>query len=262
MKVAILAGGRGTRIAAGEGKAPKPLAPVGDFPLLWHIMQIYRHFGHGDFIVALGHSGDEIVDHFLNEPCWSGAALALPGGSARDPMQAGPRWHIRLVDTGPDTQSAGRIGRLRPFLDGEAFMLTWCDGLADIDLAALAAFHFGHGKLATLTAVHPPPRFGRLRLDGERVSAFEEKAVLESEWINGAFFAVQPALFDSVALDDDMPFEGAPLESLAARGELMAYRHRSFWHCADTESERATLDRLWRTGKAPWKTWAENAACA
>ncbi|MDX1484222.1 MAG: sugar phosphate nucleotidyltransferase [Alphaproteobacteria bacterium] len=262
MKVAILAGGKGTRIDPSETGLPKPLVPIGGHSLLWHVMQIYRGFGHGDFVIALGHLGEEIVRHFLSAPEFATAALTSPDGGTRDPRPGSGSWHIRLVDTGPDTLSAGRIRRLRPFLAEETFMLTWCDGLADIDIAALAAFHAGHGKTATVTAVHPPPRFGRLEIDGERVTRFEEKGVLTGEWINGAFFVLEPDVFDAVPLPDDLAFETAPLQRLSATGELMAYRHDSFWRCVDMERERRELDRLWEAGTAPWKTWGEGEECA
>lgn len=255
MKVAILAGGRGERMGAATASPPKPLVAVGGLPLLWHIMRIYGHHGHTDFAVALGHRGGEIVRHFLESPHWSGVTLELPDGSEQRRAGDGPAWHVRLADTGCATQSAGRISKLRPFLGSGTFMLTWCDGVADLDVPALLDFHRRHGKTATLTAVHPPPRFGRLTLEGDRVSVFEEKAPIPGEWINGAFFVLEPDLFDAVPMADDIPFEGTPLRELAAAGELMAYRHESFWRCVDVESERRDLDRLWSAGNAPWKFW-------
>ncbi len=260
MKVAILAGGRGKRFGADSIGPPKPFVDIGGLPLLWHIMRLYGHFGHSDFVVALGHRSEEIVEQFLESRHWPGATLVLPDGSTVHRPGDGQGWHIRLVDTGPDTQSAGRIRRLRPFLEDETFMLTWCDGVADLDISALLDFHRRHGKTATLTAVHPPPRFGRLDLDGERVAVFEEKGLFGGEWINGAFFVLQPAVFDAVQMPDDTQFERAPVQQLVSSGELMAFRHDSFWRCVDFEGERQALDQLWRAGNAPWKTWTEDDA--
>jgi glucose-1-phosphate cytidylyltransferase len=168
---------------------------------------------------------------------------------------AEPGWTVELVETGLETMSGGRIKRLGPYLDGQTFMLTWCDGLADIDLDALRAFHQGHGRLATLSAVHPPPRFGRLTLEGAAVRAFREKEVDPEEWINGAFFVLEPEVIDYVA-GDATAWEREPLCALAAAGELMARRHEGFWQCMDTLKEAQELDRLWRDGGAPWKVWA------
>ena len=237
MKVAILAGGRGARL--GEA-GPKPLAEIGGRPLIWHVMMLYRQAGFRDFVIALGHGGDAIRQWFAG---------------------AGPAdWTVELVDTGADTMTGGRLKRLKPHLGGGTFMLTWADGLADVDLAALLAFHRAHGKLATLTAVAPPPRFGRLTLDGDRVTTFVEKPPGAEGWINGAFFVLEPAVLDMIE-GDATAFEAGPLPALARDGELMAWRHAGFWDCVDTPADLATLRRRWDASDRPWATW-EKSACA
>jgi glucose-1-phosphate cytidylyltransferase len=237
LKVAILAGGRGTRM--GGGDAPKALAEIGERPILWHVMRIYAHAGFSDFVIALGHRGERI--------------RAWVEEIQRDERDPASGWRIQAVDTGDDTATGGRVKRLAPHLGGGAFHLTWCDGIADVDPAALARFHAVHGRLATVTAVRPPSRFGHLELAGDRVTRFREKP-RHREWINGAFFVLESAVLDRVE-GDDTPFEGAPLEGLVRDGELMAFRHEGFWRCMDTLRERRELDTLWRRGEAPWKRW-------
>lgn len=251
MIAAILAGGQGTRLTEETRVKSKAMVLIGDRPILWHLLKYYEHYGFAEFVVALGHQAESIRRYFaqLGErrpaqvlgPC----TVVYPG--------AEPGWTVRLVDTGLDTMSGGRIKRLAPYLDAP-FMLTWCDGLADIDLDRLRTFHQTHGRLATLTAIHPPARFGRLTLEGDRISAFQEKTVEPSEWINGAFFVLDPGVFDVIA-GDHTQFEHEPLCDLAAAGELMAWRHESFWQCMDTLKEAQELNALWQTGRAPWKIW-------
>ena len=248
MKIAILAGGRGSRLAEETDVKSKAMVPIGDEPVLWHIMRHYAHFGFCDFVVALGYQAGSIQRYFEET-----------GGPYPDLSRAEEHrcyrkdgLTVELVDTGADTQNGGRIKRLAPYLGGRAFMLTWCDGLADIDLGELLAFHREHGKLATLTAVHPPARFGRLMLDGGAVREFQEKTVDPNEWINGAYFVLEPAVLDLIE-DDDTHFESRTLTRLARDGELMAYRHASFWQCMDTLKEARTLNALWADGRAPWK---------
>jgi glucose-1-phosphate cytidylyltransferase len=235
MKVAILAGGVGSRLVGETGDRPKPLVEIGGQPILVHIMRYYAHHGFDQFVVALGHRGALIAEVL--------AGVAREFG-----------WRIEAVETGDGTQTGGRIKRLAPHLGSETFMLTWSDGLSDIDLRATLAFHRAHGKLATVTAVHPPPRFGRLRLEGDRVADFAEKPPAADEWVNGAFFVLEPRALDYIEGDDTV-FERAPLERLARDGELMAYRHASFWQCMDTAADRHLLEALWRRGRAPWKVW-------
>jgi glucose-1-phosphate cytidylyltransferase len=251
MKVAILAGGQGSRLAEETRVKSKAMVGIGERPILWHLLKYYEHHGYHEFVIALGHHADSIRQYFVetlrSDAVGDGARLVVR-------PKAEPGWTVELIDTGLATMSGGRIKRLAPYLDGP-FMLTWCDGLADVDLARLCAFHQGHGRLATLTAVHPPARFGRLALAGARVSAFGEKTVDPDEWINGAFFVLEPGVFEHIA-GDDTEFERAPLSGLAAAGELMAHRHDGFWQCMDTLKEAQDLNALWRRGAAPWKVWA------
>lgn len=234
MKAAVLAGGRGTRLGEATRTVPKPMIEIGGRPLLWHILKHYAAYGLSDFVIALGYKGDVIRQYF--------STAAFPEG------------RVALVDTGADTQTGGRLLRLQPHLNAETFMLTWSDTVADVDLDALLAFHRSHGRLATLTAVRLPPRFGHLTLDGAQVTAFAEKPASLDIWINGAFFVLEPGIFDFLK-DDASSWERDALPALAAEGELMAYRHDGFWQCMDTPAERRKLERLWTAGQAPWKTW-------
>ena len=253
MIAAILAGGAGTRLAEETRVKSKAMVTIGDRPILWHLLKYYEHYGFSEFVIALGHQANSIR-HFFEQ-----LGQRRPG-SSEGPCAvvypcAEPGWTVKLVDTGLDTMSGGRIKRLAPYLDDAPFMLTWCDGLADVDLDRLRSFHRNHGGLATLTAIHPPARFGRLTLEGERIAAFQEKTTDPAEWINGAFFTLDPGVFGFIA-GDATQFEHEPLSRLAAAGELMAYRHESFWQCMDTLKEAQDLNALWQIGKAPWKVWA------
>lgn len=247
MKIAILAGGRGSRLAEETGVKSKAMVTIGDEPVLGHIIGYYARFGFTDFVVALGYKADSVQAYF-QETGTLDPDFALAPEHQR---YAKNGLTIDLVDTGPDTQNGGRLKRLQPYLNNETFMLTWCDGLADIDLDRLLTFHRDHGKLATLSAVHPPPRFGRLMLEGPAVYEFQEKTVDPNEWINGAYFVLDPAILDMID-GDSTHFESETLARLASDGELMAYRHSSFWQCMDTLKEAKTLNALWREGKAPW----------
>ena len=248
MKIAILAGGRGSRLAEETNVKSKAMVPIGDDPVLWHIMRYYAHFGFTDFVVALGYQAGSVQDYFQQ----TGDAHPDLSRAAEHRCYSKDAMTIELIDTGPDTQNGGRIKRLAPYLGDHAFMLTWCDGLADIDLDRLLAFHRDHGRLATLSAVHPPARFGRVVLDGAAVREFQEKTVDPNEWINGAYFVLEPDVLDLID-DDDTHFESQTLARLAKDGELMAYRHGGFWQCMDTLKEAQTLNALWREGRAPWK---------
>jgi len=239
MKVVILAGGQGSRLDDTDG-VPKPLVEIGGRPLLWHVMMLYAQNGFRDFVIALGHGGDAIRRFSAN---------IKSDKPASD-------WTIDLVDTGSGTMTAGRIRRLRPHLGNRTFMLTWADGVSDIDLRELAAFHARHGRRATVTAVMPPPRFGRLTLDGDQVTAFAEKPPGSDGWINGAFFVLEPSIFDYIAGDATV-WEKEPLERLAREGELMAYRHTGFWACVDTPADLARLREMWQSGERPWATWGK-----
>jgi glucose-1-phosphate cytidylyltransferase len=258
VKVAILAGGVGSRLSEETEVKPKPMVEIGGRPILWHIMKHYAKHGYKDFVIALGYKGDYIKKYMLDYAMLS-ADLTVDFGRSqvvrRNGNGSGPDdWRVELVDTGLDTATGGRIKRLEPLIGNERFMLTWGDGVSNIDLHKLLAFHEAHGKLATVTAVRPPARFGRLELDGDRVSDFSEKPQLGEGWINGAFFVLEPAVFGYVD-GDTTQWEREPLERLAREGQLMAYRHDSFWQCMDTLRDRKLLEQLWQSGNPPWKTW-------
>lgn len=255
MKVAILAGGVGSRLAEETELKPKPMVEIGGRPILWHIMMHYSYYGFNSFVIALGYKGEHIKKYIIDYSALNGN-LRVNIRSGKIDMHAGyrPDWTVELVDTGIATATGGRIKRLKPFLGNETFMLTWGDGVSNVDLRALLAFHKSHGKLATLTAVRPPARFGHLTFDGNRVSSFEEKPQTAEGWINGAFFVLEPGVFDYIA-DDDTAWEKGPMEALAADGELMAYKHTSFWQCMDTLRDKKLLEDLWQRGNAPWRIW-------
>jgi glucose-1-phosphate cytidylyltransferase len=250
MKIAILAGGLGSRLSEETTTKAKAMVEVGGQPILWHIMRYFAHFGLNEFVVALGYQGDSIREYFAA----SGFRRVPAEGEACERSQ-GDGWTVDLVETGPETQNGGRIKRLEPYLGDGTFMLTWCDGLADVDLDQLIAFHRAHGRRATLTAVHPPARFGRLSLDGDRIVDFQEKTVGEHEWVNGAFFVLEPEVIDAVEGDHTW-WERDTLPRLARDRELMAFRHSTFWHCMDTLREAQVLNAMWNQGRAPWKVWA------
>jgi glucose-1-phosphate cytidylyltransferase len=255
MKVAILAGGHGTRLAEETEIKPKPMVEIGGRPILWHIMMIYAQAGHRDFVVALGYKG-EVIKRYMLDYCalCSDLTVNLKNGDVKFHEGSKLDWTVELIDTGLHTQTGGRIKRLAPYVGNETFMLTWGDGVADIDLGRLLAFHKSHGKLATLTAVRPPARYGHLSLDGDSICEFSEKPQIGEGWINGAFFVLEPAVFDYID-GDATQWEKEPLEGLARDGQLMAYRHTSFWQCMDTLREKHILENLWNSGNPPWKMW-------
>ncbi len=257
MKVAILAGGLGARLAEETETTPKPMVEIGGNPILWHIMMHYAYYGFKDFIVALGYKG-EYIKKYMVDYCrlCSNLTVNLQNGGVEIHDGGGYKadWTVELIDTGRDTMTGGRIKRLAPYLGNETFMLTWGDGVSDIDLRDLLNFHKSHGKLATLTAVRPPARFGHLNLDGDMIIEFSEKPQTSKGWINGAFFVLEPAVFDYI--DGDMTmWEKKPLEQLAKDGQLVAYRHSSFWQCMDTLRDKRRLDAMWQDGNPPWKIW-------
>lgn len=261
MKVVILCGGKGSRLREETEYRPKPMVPIGDRPILWHIMKLYAHHGHRDFVLCLGYKGNMIRDYFRNY-WWQTGAMTLTLG--REPtVEFHDRhdeedWRITLVDTGEDTMTAGRIRRIERFLgDDTDFLLTYGDGVGDVDISAAIAFHKTHGKILTVTAVHPPGRFGEMGLtDGDRVSEFNEKPQAEGGWINGGFFVANRRMFGYLGDSDSMMFEQDPIRAIAADRELMAFRHRGFWHPMDTFAEFTYLNGLWIKGQAPWATWA------
>jgi glucose-1-phosphate cytidylyltransferase len=242
MKVVILAGGRGTRLAEETVVRPKPMVEIGGRPILWHIMRIYAKFGYKEFLVACGYKGEVIKQYFSslfmhNSDCF----IDLKDGTHEIVKSNGLDWHIGLIDTGLDTMTGGRVLALRRWLEGETFMVTYGDGVGDIDIRALATFHRAHGRIATVTAVRPPARFGALELDGDIVREFNEKPQVGEGWINGGFFVFEPSIFKY--LDNDATIlEREPLERLAADRQLMAFRHDGFWHAMDTMRDKEQLE--------------------
>jgi glucose-1-phosphate cytidylyltransferase len=259
MKVAILAGGLGTRLAEETETKPKPMVEIGGRPILWHIMKHYLHHGFQDFIVALGYKGEVIKKYMVDYCSLSSSKLTVNLGTGEvERHQSIPQdWKVELLDTGLNTNTGGRIKRLIPHVGNETFMLTWGDGVSDVNLQDLLAFHRRHGKLVTMTVVRPPTRFGLPVLDGDRIVEFSEKPQMQEGWINGAFFVVEPAVYDYIAGDDTL-WEKEPLETLAKEGQLMAYRYDGFWQCMDTIRDKKRLQKIWDSGNAPWKTWADD----
>ncbi len=255
MKVAILAGGVGSRLAEETSIKPKPMVEISGRPILWHIMMHYAFYGFKDFVIALGYKG-EVIKQYMTDYCHlnSNLRVNLKNGEVKIHDGYKADWVVDLIDTGIDTLTGGRIKRLAPYLGNETFMLTWGDGVSDVNLHKLLEFHRSHGKLATLSAVRPPARFGHLDLDGDRVAEFSEKPQTKEGWINGAFFVLEPGVFDYIE-GDDTQWEHKPMERLAREGQLMAYRHSSFWQCMDTLRDKKLLEKLWQEGNAPWKIW-------
>lgn len=253
MKVILLAGGFGTRLSEYTEAIPKPMVTVGGRPILWHIMRTYAHFGHKDFYVALGYRADIIKDYFLHYRSLNADFTVDLGTGVVIPHQTDDAdWRVTLVHTGMDSMTGGRVKRLQRFIGKETFMLTYGDGVADLDLDRLLAFHRSHGRMVTVTSVHPGARFGELDLEGDAVASFQEKPQMAQGWINGGYFVVEPAFFDLISGDATI-LEREPLEQAAHMGELMAYRHEGFWQCMDTKRDRDGLEELWQTGNAPWQ---------
>src|SRR5581483_9152211 len=255
MRVVILAGGLGTRLAEETEIKPKPMVEIGGRPILWHIMMHYSHYGFNDFVIALGYKG-EIIKKYILDYCALNRNLTVHTNTGHVEMCGGEvsDWTVQLIDTGMETQTGGRIKRLEPIIKNETFMLTWGDGVSDVNLHSLLRFHRAHGKYATLTAVRPTARFGHLDLEGDQVIEFSEKPQTREGWINGAFFVLEPKIFEYIE-DDLTHWEREPLQRLAAEGQLVAFRHESFWQCMDTLREKKYLESLWQSGEAPWCTW-------
>jgi len=256
MKVAILAGGHGTRLAEETEIKPKPMVEIGGRPILWHIMKHYAHFGLNEFVIALGYKGEYIKRWMKDYSALEGdMTVNTKTGEVKVYEKEKTEWVVDLVDTGLNTLTGGRIKRLRPWLGDSTFMLTWGDGVSDIDLNHLLAFHRAQGKLATLTAVRPSARYGHLEFQGDRITSFTEKPQAAEGWINGAFFVLEPEIFDYIDGDQTM-WEHEPLTNLAQAGQLVAYKHTSFWQCMDTLREKHILQTLWDSGNPPWKLWS------
>jgi glucose-1-phosphate cytidylyltransferase len=255
MKTVLFAGGLGTRLSEYTDLLPKPMVEIGGRPMLWHIMHLYSHFGARDFVVAAGYRSHVIKDYFMGYYSRQADVIVDLGAGTEQVIRSdSPDWRVAIVDTGLETMTGGRLGRLRTWLDGGTFLATYGDGLADVDIAALVRFHRSHGKLATITAVRPPARFGSLVIDGDAVSAFLEKPSAEGGWINGGFFVFEPGVLDLMTSDETV-LEREPLEELASDGQLMAYLHDGFFQPMDTLREKRLLEALWQTGAAPWKVW-------
>lgn len=255
MKVVLLAGGLGTRLSEETTSRPKPMVEIGGKPMLWHIMNIYANHGFKDFLVACGYRGDCIKEYFHSFAFRSNDYfIDLQNGSCDVVQRNGADWRVGLIDTGLNTMTGGRLLRLRNWLKDETFMVTYGDGVGNINIRELYDFHRAHGKLATVTAVRPPARFGGLVLDGNAVCRFTEKSQADEGWINGGFFIFEPEVLDY--LDDDQTIlEREPLERLAADNQLHAFRHEGFWQPMDTLREKQLLESLWQSGNAPWANW-------
>lgn len=255
MKVVILAGGLGSRLAEETEVKPKPMVEIGGRPILWHIMKHYAHYGFKEFVIALGYKGEIIKDYFVNYHKLShNLTISLAGGEVTVHEGGTEDWIVHLLDTGLHTQTGGRVKRAAQFIGNETFMLTYGDGVCNLDLHDLLNFHRSHGKLATVTAVRPPSRFGGIAFNGNLVAHFEEKPQIGEGWINGGFFVMEPGVSNYID-GDEAAWEREPMERLAADGQLVAYRHKGFWQCMDTMRDIRLLEKLWERGKAPWKVW-------
>jgi len=253
MKTIILAGGFGSRLSEYNEKVPKPMVTVGDKPILLHIMHTYAYFGHKDFFIALGYKSEVIKEYFLNfSSINSDFTVDLENGAVTTKESNKLNWKVTLIDTGLHSMTGGRVKRMTNYVSDEPFLLTYGDGLSDIDIGELVEFHRSHGRLVTVSAVRPNARFGRLELAGDRVTSFEEKPQISEGWVNGGYFVVEPEFLELIDSDSTI-LEREPLEQAAQMGELMAYRHDGFWQCMDTKRDRDSLEAIWSSGKAPWK---------
>jgi glucose-1-phosphate cytidylyltransferase len=257
-KVVILCGGRGTRLREETELRPKPLIEIGGRPILWHIMKTYAAYGFTDFVLCLGYKGEMIKEYFLNYEAMNNDCTITLGKKNSiefhtDHLENG--WSITLVDTGLDTMTGSRVRKIAPYIDSDCFMLTYGDGVADVNVKDLLAFHRARKKIGTVTGVHPSSRFGELIIDGEKVISFSEKPQTTNGFINGGFFIFKKKIFDYIGKGDQVYLEREPLEQLASDGQLAVYLHEGFWQCMDTRRELDLLNRLWDEGKAPWKAW-------
>lgn len=257
MKVVLLAGGMGTRLSEETDIRPKPMVEIGGKPILWHIMKIYSHYGFNDFIICLGYKGYYIKEYFYHYFLHNSDVTFDFSGNTPERIvhntKAEP-WKVTLIDTGADTMTGGRIKRVRDYIGNETFMMTYGDGVADIDINKLVKHHRKNNQRATMTAVLPSGRFGALDIDGDLIKSFKEKPKGDGNWINGGFFVLEPSVIDLIK-DDSTTWEREPLEKLASSGELTAYRHNGFWKPMDTLRDKIDLNAMWETGKAPWKLW-------
>ena len=255
MKVAILAGGLGTRLSEETTIKPKPMVEIGGKPILWHIMKIYAAYGYKEFVIALGYKGDMIKDYFLNYHYRSRSlTVNLQSGKVITHNGEGEDWTVHLLDTGHETSTGGRVKRVAQFIGNEPFMLTYGDGVSNVNLHKLVDFHHQQGKLVTLTAVRPPARFGQMVIENGQVLQFREKLQIGEGWINGGFFVLQPEITRYIQ-GDNTAWEFESMEHLAAEGQIAAFQHEEFWQCMDTQRDVHLLERLWGEGNAKWKIW-------
>jgi len=256
MKVLILAGGMGTRLAEETSVIPKPMVEIGGHPILWHIMKIYSQYGYNDFVILLGYKGYIIKEYFANYFLHSSdVTFNLKDNKMTIHEQHSEPWNVTLIETGLNTQTGGRVLRAKKYVGNEPFMLTYGDGVSDIDINKLVEFHKSHGNIATMTSVQPEGRFGTVKCDKTRVSSFIEKTKGDGAWINAGFFVLNPEVFDYIKDGDATIFERAPLENLAKDGELYTYKHEGFWKCMDTLRDKIQLNDIWDSGNAMWKKW-------
>ena len=252
MKVILLAGGFGTRLSEYTESIPKPMVSVGGKPILWHIMRSFARFGHKDFYLALGYKAEVVKEYFLHyRSLNSDFTVDMTTGAVVPHQTDDTDWKVTLVQTGMESMTGGRVKRMQKFIGNETFMLTYGDGVANVNIDELLKFHRSHGKLVTVTAVHPGARFGELDMVGDQVTSFQEKPQMAQGWINGGFFVIEPKFFDLIEGDKTI-LERDPLEKAAAMGELMAFRHQGFWQCMDTKRDRDLLEDLWQSGEVPW----------
>ena len=255
MKVLLLAGGYGTRLSEETEIRPKPMAEIGGKPILWHIMKIYSHYGFNEFVILLGYKGYFIKEYFANYFLHqSDVTIDLSNNAMKVHNNTSEPWKVTLLETGQDTMTGGRIKRAKEHIGQEPFLLTYGDGVADIDMNKLLGFHQSNGNLVTMTAVQPEGRFGALETTGNRVDSFLEKPKGDGAWINGGFFVCQPQVLDYIQGDSTV-FEQEPLQKLAREGQLFNYRHHGFWKCMDTLRDKKVLNEMWNTGNAKWKIW-------
>jgi glucose-1-phosphate cytidylyltransferase len=256
VKAVILAGGLGTRISEESHLRPKPMITIGDKPILWHIMKLYSHHGINEFIICLGYKGYVIKEYFANYFLhMSNVTFDIQYNTMEVHKRQAEPWKVTLIDTGADTMTGGRLKRVREYLGNEDFCCTYGDGVSDVDIKASIAFHKKHGKLATVTAIQPPGRYGALEMEGDKVTSFSEKPAGDGAWINGGFFVFNPSFIDKYISGDEMPLEIDPMRNMAKDGQLQAWHHSGFWQAMDTLRDKNQLEDLWK-GNAPWKLWS------
>ena len=254
MKVVILAGGFGTRLSEYTENIPKPMVKIGNKPILWHIMNRYAKFGHNEFFLALGYKSEVVKDFFLKYHSLNAdVSVDLSNGAVKLFHQENIDWKVNLINTGLDSMTGGRVKRLQNFIGNESFMLTYGDGLSDVDFDALLKFHQSHGKMVTVTGVHPSARFGEMTIEDSRVISFEEKPQVVDGWVNGGFMIIEPSFFEYIDSDKTI-LEQEPLQAVARMGELMCFPHEGFWQCMDTKRDRDLLQELWSNNNAPWNS--------